>query len=321
MSMFSYLVIVRKSKEKLLEFSKFLVNAIKKSQQVIFKILYYTLMRMIKLKSVDSTHLYALRLVEEHPTFSSISMSGKINVSDNMSGVVIVADEQTNGIGRCNRRWESLKGNLFTSIIMPMLTGFDLGQLSLTAACAIRETIAYYIPMSMQKSRNLTLHWPNDVYFQGKKISGMLLAVSNDFLIISIGINVNVSPKDCNVKRPTTCIREIIKPSSESSELHMLHINTLLCILLENIDKWISRLRKTGFSDIKSYWLRNINDINCSVTIKNGNSVLNGIFLDINDSGKAVLKVSGNNDNNKNVLISSGDLFLNQNEIVGYGCE
>lgn len=252
--------------------------------------------RVIKLQSIDSTHLYALRLVER-PAFS---------IDDR--GVVIVADEQTNGIGRCKRRWESSRGNLFASIIMKMPTGFDLGQLSLTVACAVRESIAHYIPMP--NLSHLVLHWPNDVYFRGKKISGLLFAVSNDFLIISIGINVNASPR--NVERPTTSIREINQSSTE------LHVGELLCILLENIDEWISRLREVGFSGIKSYWLQNIDDINCNVTVKNGNSILSGIFSSISDSGKAILKVNDNE--NECVLISSGDLFLNQDKI-GYSRE
>lgn len=250
-------------------------------------------MKIIHLKTIDSTHLYALRLIEL-PSF----------VNDE---VAIVADEQTNGIGRCKRQWVSEKGNLFTSIIMkvPNNNAIDLGQLSLTVACAVRETILHYI--SLEVSENLKLHWPNDVYYQQKKISGMLLAVSNNLLIISIGININSSP---NIASSSTCLRKILQESD--TELHQQEV---LSILLKNIDDWISRLCNVGFSDVRSYWLRNINDINCKVTIKNGNSVLNGIFLDINDSGKAVLECEG-----KRVQISSGDLFMNQDEI-GYSCE
>ena len=257
------------------------------------RILYFD-MKIIHLKTIDSTHLYALRLIEQ-PTFF---------IND---GVAIVADEQTNGIGRCKRQWVSEKGNLFTSIIkeMPNNNAMDLGRLSLTAACAVRETILHYI--SSEVNDDIKLHWPNDVYFHQKKISGMLLAVSNNLLIISVGININSSP---NLARPSTCLREILQKSGAE-----LHRKEVLSILLENIDDWISRSCNVGFSDVRSYWLRNINDINCKVTIKNGNSVLNGIFLDINDSGKAVLECEG-----KRVQISSGDLFMNQDEI-GYSCE
>lgn len=253
-----------------------------------------TYMRIIHLKTIDSTHLYALRLIEQ----STLSVN---------EGVAVVADEQTNGIGRCKRRWVSEKGNLFTSIIIkrPNDTTVNLGQLSLTAACSVRETILHYI--SPKISSNLKLHWPNDIYYQKKKISGVLLAISNNLLVVSVGINIKSSP---NIARPSTCLREILQESD--TELHQQEV---LSILLKNIDSWITRLYNIGFSDVRSYWLRNINDINCKVTIKNGNSVLNGFFLDIDDSGKAVLEYEG-----KCVQISSGDLFMNQDEI-GYSCE
>ena len=253
-----------------------------------------TYMRIIHLKTIDSTHLYALRLIEQ----STLSVN---------EGVAVVADEQTNGIGRCKRRWVSEKGNLFTSIIIkrPNDTTVNLGQLSLTAACSVRETILHYI--SPKISSNLKLHWPNDIYYQKKKISGVLLAISNNLLVVSVGINIKSSP---NIARPSTCLQEILQESDIE-----LHQQEVLSILLKNIDSWITRLYNIGFSDVRSYWLRNINDINCKVTIKNGNSVLNGFFLDINDSGKAVLEYEG-----KRVQISSGDLFMNQDEI-GYSCE
>lgn len=243
-------------------------------------------MKIMKLKTIDSTHLYALRLIEDSNFFID-------------KGVAIVADEQTNGIGRCKRRWISTKGNLFVSIIMEMPENANLGQISLTSACAVRETIAYYLK---DAKNDLKLHWPNDVYYQKKKISGMLLATSGGFLIISVGINVNSSP---DIDRPSISIREILRHSCAE-----LHQEELLGILLKNIDEQIYCLCNVGFSDVRSYWLRNISDIACKAAIKNGGSVLNGIFLDIDDSGRAVLECSG-----QHISISSGDLFME------YGCE
>ncbi|MBR1735353.1 MAG: biotin--[Alphaproteobacteria bacterium] len=243
-------------------------------------------MKIIRLKTIDSTHLYAIRLVE--------SNSSALKDAEN---IAIVAEEQTNGIGRCKRQWVSLKGNLFTSVIMRMPISNDLGQLSLATACAVHEAICNYLSDESYVS-DLSLHWPNDVYYKQKKISGVLLAVSNNFLIISVGINVEKCPDDENIGRQSTCLRKIVLSNVE------LHLNELLCILLERIEMWITQLCKAGFPDIKSYWLRNINDINCNVTIKNGLFIVNGFFLGIDDSGKAILE----NENGR-VLISSGDFF------------
>lgn len=279
--------------------------------------------KIVHLKSIDSTHLYALRLID-----SSAVHVGSSEV------FAIYADEQTNGIGRCNRSWISEKGNLFASIIMNMPQNSDLGQLSLTVACAVRETILEIVRkhlgdrLIIEKNflTKLHLHWPNDVYYDSAKISGLLLAVSNGMLVVSIGINIVDSPN--LAERPTTNIKNILhflnkydsiekwrdspaKFHSKFSSSTELHCKDILDILLENVVDWISRLCNLGFSEIRSYWLQNIKEVGCNVTVRNGSSILDGVFLDINDSGEAVLQR-----NEQILLISSGDLLMNQDRIL-----
>lgn len=279
-------------------------------------------MKVLHFKTIDSTHICALRLADS-PILNS-------NTPDCM---VIVADEQTGGVGRCNRRWVSQKGNLFTSIIMNMPGNSDLGQLSLTVACAVRETILSVIhkhtssttlpEASKHFSQKLKLHWPNDVYYESSKISGTLLAISSGMLIISIGLNVNSSPNLSD--RCTASISQIIKDLcfspdpfvfSKSHNMHYLkrhthspvelHIRDVLDTLLQSVISWVSYLCDPGFSKVRSYWLENIYEINCDVVVKSGSSVLEGIFLGIDSSGRAVLEQRG-----RKLLISTGDLFVN----------
>lgn len=313
-------------------------------------------MKILHLKSIDSTHLYALRLIDASMAY--------LDTSDILT---IFADEQTSGIGRCNRYWVSQKGNLFTSVIMPMPPNSDLGQLSLAVACSVRETISAVLRRCLKDPRimddllqKLKLHWPNDVYYDSAKISGLLLAVSNGMLVISVGININSSPDfsdyptinlkkilqnvcDCDIGSKLPCFsrRSCVffdglegdwcrghqsqtqkwrqnRDKSKSLDrdrglccppifLQELGCRGVLDMLLSNLISWISNLCSLGFSEVRSYWLRNIKEINCNVAVKNGNSILKGIFLGISDSGKAVLK-----QNDRMLLVSSGDLFVSE---------
>lgn len=243
---------------------------------------------IIRFQTIDSTHSHAIRLAEKGDSDECI----------------IVSEKQTSGVGRCGRKWISDSGNLFVSILIKAYSDFfekshDLGKLSLTVACAVRETIFYYINDSI----DLSLHWPNDIYYKGKKISGILFSTINDYLIISVGINVNSSPHlEC---RDTICIWDIL----ECKE--MIDISKTLNVLLKNIDDWFYSLTTRGFLYIKSYWLLNINKINCKVTIKNGSDSISGIFSDIDDYGRLVLEKCG-----KRLFISSGDLFVNHEGII-----
>ena len=63
-------------------------------------------MKIIKLKEIDSTHKFALKMLE----------------SENVFECGIIAENQTNGIGRCERQWVSANGNLYSSVMGDVVT-------------------------------------------------------------------------------------------------------------------------------------------------------------------------------------------------------
>ena len=104
----------------------------------------------------------------------------------------IVADFQTAGRGQLGNVWESEKGkNLTFSLVLypqalPVKQQFLISQI---AALSVKETLDAY-------TEGISIKWPNDIYWQDKKICGML--IENDLAghnllrsIIGIGINVN----------------------------------------------------------------------------------------------------------------------------------
>ncbi|MDR2681702.1 MAG: biotin--[acetyl-CoA-carboxylase] ligase [Holosporaceae bacterium] len=243
-------------------------------------------MRIIKLNVIDSTHNFALRILDKNKEPQECA---------------IIARCQTNGIGRCNRQWISQEGNLFTSIIKKISPEVDVGKISLTVACAVRETIAHFIG----DSQDLTLHWPNDVYYRNLKISGILMAVVENWMVISVGINIQHAPDNFSA----TCIRNVL-PHSNRELLSATPIK-VFHLLNTSIDKWLIVLEKLNFSCIRSYWLRNINEFKCNVVLRNGNESISGLFYDLDECGRLILERNG-----EYFAISSGDLFLNQEGIL-----
>ena len=68
------------------------------------------------------------------------------------------------------------------------LTRHDLSLLSLTVAQSVLESVRDRIP----EKHAVALHWPNDVYVDDRKISGILLeAPTPRHVVVGIGINVN----------------------------------------------------------------------------------------------------------------------------------
>jgi BirA family transcriptional regulator, biotin operon repressor / biotin---[acetyl-CoA-carboxylase] ligase len=121
------------------------------------------------------------------------------SASVDCAGVIIVAEEQTAGRGRLQRRWEAPPGRaLLTSIIVttPLLP-FEPAQLSMIAGLAMLETLRAAVPML---ARHLWLKWPNDLLIIGDgaagKLAGTLIesrlgAKGIDYAVIGIGININ----------------------------------------------------------------------------------------------------------------------------------
>lgn len=95
-------------------------------------------------------------------------------------GSIVVADHQTAGRGRLERRWESPSGTA-------LLVSFVLAPnplLSLAAGVAAAEACG----------PNVRLKWPNDLLLNGKKLGGILVETTPDRAVCGIGINLTWAP-------------------------------------------------------------------------------------------------------------------------------
>ena len=99
---------------------------------------------------------------------------------------------QTAGRGQTGNSWESEEGkNLLCSILLqPSKTLFELNvAVSVAVHRVVREEIRV-------KSEELSIKWPNDIYWQDKKIAGILIEnaiIGNEikYSIAGIGLNIN----------------------------------------------------------------------------------------------------------------------------------
>jgi BirA family biotin operon repressor/biotin-[acetyl-CoA-carboxylase] ligase len=102
---------------------------------------------------------------------------------------------------------------------------------------------------------NAKLKWPNDVVIDGRKVSGILLDVSTeadkiDFVVIGIGVNVNIDIKKI--------VSDIAKSAgfyditSLQNELHGKEIEKFdfIRLLLENIESYVFQLENEGAGEI-----------------------------------------------------------------------
>jgi BirA family biotin operon repressor/biotin-[acetyl-CoA-carboxylase] ligase len=95
-------------------------------------------------------------------------------------GSVVVAEHQTAGRGRLDRRWETPPGTA-------LLASFVVAPhplLSLAAGVAAAEACG---PQAR-------LMWPNDVLIDGRKAGGILVEMSAAKAVVGVGINLTWAP-------------------------------------------------------------------------------------------------------------------------------
>ena len=108
------------------------------------------------------------------------------------ANMVVVADYQTAGRGCGTNRWESERGKnlLFSLLLHPeQIHASKQFHISMAVSLAITEALGQYIG-------NLSIKWPNDIYWQNGKLAGILIenTLQGTMIkdsIIGVGINVN----------------------------------------------------------------------------------------------------------------------------------
>jgi len=135
---------------------------------------------------------------------------------------VVIADEQTAGRGRLDRKWFTPKGTaLAFSLILhptaeekPHLTRMvGLAALAVVDALQTRGLIAQ-------------IKWPNDVLLNGRKVAGILVesvwsGEEVDCLVIGIGMNIlkGAVPPNGLLQFPATSLEESLGPDVEREEI------------------------------------------------------------------------------------------------------
>ena len=100
----------------------------------------------------------------------------------------IIAKEQFLGIGQNSRPWVSSKGGIWLSAAYPIFNSrFSSEILSLSFAIKLCE-------MLNTESIKVDLKWPNDIFYNSKKLIGFLPRVitrGNEIIYVRIGIGMN----------------------------------------------------------------------------------------------------------------------------------
>ena len=181
---------------------------------------------IINLTDCHSTNEVALSMVR----------SGLIH-----EGAFVIAYNQTKGKGQRGSQWESSPGlNLtFSMVLFPTFLSInDQFILNMAIAIGVKQGLNRYV-------NDLAVKWPNDFYYDGKKLGGMLLEnrIKGQYLDHSIiGLGINVNQTDFKT-RGAISLKDITGTE--------LDLNEVLSEILRHVEIWYRHLQTKSFKSIK----------------------------------------------------------------------
>lgn len=233
-------------------------------------------MKRIHLITVDST---------------SNEVRRRLDAGEDMPDMTVIdSDDQTAGRGQRGNSWETAPGKnvIFSLVCHPVwVRPADQYVFSECIALAIVHVLRRFLPDEM--AQNLTVKWPNDIYYCDKKISGTLIecdligrSISN--CIVGSGVNINQQTFLSDAPNPVSLLNIIGQESDRDS------------IMLSIIDEFTDYydMVKTGeSSSIHQEYKANLyrND-NRYYPYSDENGQFLARILDVEPSGRLILETS-----------------------------
>jgi len=155
--------------------------------------------------------------VEYHDAIESTNQRARELATDGREDVVVLADEQTGGKARLDRTWASPSGGIWLSLVLrPSVPPAHAPAFTIAAALAVTHA-------ARETGVDARIKWPNDVVvpaddaagsaYGAQKLAGILTEMEGEadrvsWLVIGMGINVNVDPASLPSEASPTSIRE-----------------------------------------------------------------------------------------------------------------
>ena len=227
---------------------------------------------LITIQHVDSTNNFLKELLSNSKPVSE--------------GAVIMAESQYAGRGQQQNRWHSEPGKnltfslLLKPVFLPVQQQFDLTRVISLAIISALE------PFLGEK---LKIKWPNDIYYEDRKLGGMLIEnllqgsqIKNS--IIGIGLNINQEhfpPEAANA----VSVKQILHRDYD--------LKLILSEICKNIEAAYLSLKAGRFDVVRKAYLDRLYWLNKEHEFKTTDGIFEGEIIDVKDNGLLVVLKEG----------------------------
>jgi BirA family biotin operon repressor/biotin-[acetyl-CoA-carboxylase] ligase len=247
------------------------------------------------------TNFIGRNIIHFNSIESTNSIAKKLGDSSEVSGSIVIAEEQTNGRGRLGRSWISPKhkGIWMSILLKPDLNPIDAVNLTQTAAAAI-------VKATEELGIKTLVKWPNDIVINNKKVSGILTEMNAEltrinYVVVGLGINVNIDewefPED--IKDTATSLKTYTNSSINRQELTAKILNSFEELYTKFIDE-------NNIQASINICRENSAVIGKDIIIINGEKNIEAHVLDIDNRGRLLVEYT----NGRQEYIISGEVSI-----------
>ncbi len=205
---------------------------------------------------------------------STQAIAKRLLASDEIPPFSIIADSQSNGIGRFERNWFSPPGGIYLSWVTKVR---NIVAAPLALGIALCGTISKFT------DEKIEMKWPNDILLDRRKLAGILVEKVDDYIIAGMGINTFDS----------VSISESMKHRIATIPLSSERKWELLAAFYKKIEIIWERYQTNGFGAFLEEYLSLSLPIGTRFSVKQGENIFVGEFAGITSNGEFILKSGG----------------------------
>ncbi|WP_299704660.1 biotin--[acetyl-CoA-carboxylase] ligase [uncultured Pontibacter sp.] len=199
-------------------------------------------------------------------------------------GCVVLTDEQTRGRGQRGNSWEAAPGkNITLSVILSPVFLAVRHQFYLNMAVSL----AVLDLLREQGLEQAQVKWPNDLYFEDKKLGGILIentVTSHSLQHSIVGIGLNVNQLHFGIGTATSLAAVVGT---------QLDVKRLVARLLELLEKRYLELRSGKVDKLKYEYLRALYRYQEPHDYQVGQEKVRGCIMGVDEDGRLALEVAG----------------------------
>lgn len=230
------------------------------------------------------TGFFGKNLITLDETDSTNNYVKKIAMEGAPEGTLVIAKKQTAGRGRLGRKWISQdeSGIWMSFLLRPDIKPENASMITLICALALWKAIDQVCELKT------SIKWPNDIVFNGKKVSGILTEMSADttqinYVVAGVGINVKLKEYDEEINSIATSI-ENETGKEVNRDLLIDRFGDIFAEYYRSFEK------QQDLSFMKDEYNRQLVNVNNKVKITDGDNSYVATAIGIDNQGELIVR-------------------------------